>query len=164
RRLAFATPQGAATAAAAVIDALVAAGRLARSGDTIRDSRRPLAVPAALATAMDRLEAVLSTPSPPPFRAAVAASACPVEGVRRLEAAGRIVRLGPDLAFASATYRELEALALSMADDGPLTPAAFRDATSSSRRYVLAILEDLDRRGLLVRTPDGHRRASGVSR
>ena len=36
----------------------------------------------------------------------------------------------------------------------PLTPAAFRDATGTSRRYVMAILEDLDRRGILRRTPD----------
>ena len=80
---------------------------------------------------------------------------------RRLEMAGRLVRLGPNLAFAATTYRELEALALAMADPGPLTPAAFRDATGTSRRYVLAVLEDLDRRGLLVRTAEGHRRAGG---
>ena len=39
---------------------------------------------------------------------------------------------------------------------GPLTPAAFRDETGTSRRYVLVILEDLDRRGLLRRTDAGH--------
>jgi hypothetical protein len=38
----------------------------------------------------------------------------------------------------------------------PLSPAAYRDATGSSRRYVLAILEDLDRQGLLRRTDAGH--------
>ena len=34
--------------------------------------------------------------------------------------------------------------------------AAFRDATGTSRKYVMAILEDLDRRAILRRTPDGH--------
>ena len=43
-----------------------------------------------------------------------------------------------------------------MARSGPLTPAAFRDATGSSRKYALAILEDLDRRGILARTEAGH--------
>jgi selenocysteine-specific elongation factor len=43
-----------------------------------------------------------------------------------------------------------------MARLGPLTPAAFRDATGTSRRYALAILEELDGRGILRRTPDGH--------
>ena len=46
--------------------------------------------------------------------------------------------------------------ALSMAAAGPLSPAAFRDATGTSRRYVLVVLEDLDRRGLLRRTDAGH--------
>ena len=43
-----------------------------------------------------------------------------------------------------------------MAAAAPLTPAAYRDAIGSSRRYVMAILEDLDRRGLLRRTDAGH--------
>jgi hypothetical protein len=43
-----------------------------------------------------------------------------------------------------------------MAARSPLTPAAFRDATGTSRKYVMAILEDLDRRAILRRTPDGH--------
>jgi hypothetical protein len=37
-----------------------------------------------------------------------------------------------------------------------MTPASFRDATGTSRKYVMAVLEDLDRRGVLRRTPAGH--------
>ena len=54
------------------------------------------------------------------------------------------------------TYRELEALAIRLADPGPLTPATLRDETGTSRKYVMAMLEDLDRRGILRRTPAGH--------
>ena len=43
-----------------------------------------------------------------------------------------------------------------MAADAPLTPAAFRDATGTSRKYVMALLEDLDRRAIMRRTPAGH--------
>ena len=43
-----------------------------------------------------------------------------------------------------------------MAAVTPLTPAALRDATGTSRKYVMAILEDLDRRAILRRTPNGH--------
>ena len=43
-----------------------------------------------------------------------------------------------------------------LAADAPLTPAALRDATGTSRKYVMALLEELDRRGLLRRTPEGH--------
>jgi hypothetical protein len=81
---------------------------------------------------------------------------CPPDGIRALESAGRLVRVEDDLAWASGTYRELVRRALAMAAAAPLSPAAYRDATGTSRRYVLAILEDLDRRGLLRRTDAGH--------
>ena len=84
------------------------------------------------------------------------AARCSADGVRALEAAGRIVRVEDDLAWSAATYRELESTALRLATAAPLTPAALRDATGTSRKYVMALLEDLDRRGILRRTPDGH--------
>jgi CRP-like cAMP-binding protein len=66
------------------------------------------------------------------------------------------VVLDADLAYASSTYRAIEAQALDLAGRAPLTPAVLRDATGTSRKYVLAILADLDRRGLLRRTEAGH--------
>ncbi len=105
---------------------------------------------------MDRLEAALAVAAPPPLADAARAAGCPPAGIRDLERAGRIVVLEPDLAYAMSTYRDLAARALSMAARSPLTPAAFRDATGTSRKYVMAILEDLDRRAILRRTPDGH--------
>jgi hypothetical protein len=105
---------------------------------------------------MDRLESALSVAAPPPLDAAALEAGCPPEGIRALQAAGRIVRLGPDLAWATPTFHRLAAVALDRSRQAPLTPAAYRDATGTSRRYVLAILEDLDRRGILQRTPEGH--------
>ena len=107
----------------------------------------------ALAAAMDRLEALLAVTAPPPLTDAARAAGCPAEGVRALERAARIVVLEPDLAYAMSTYRDLAAQALAMAAREPLTPAAYRDATGTSRKYVMAILEDLDRRAILRRTP-----------
>ena len=156
RRVATAEREAAAAAAAAFVDALCAAGRLARTGDRVHRPDREAALPAAVRDAMDRLEAALATASPPPLAEAARADGCPPDAVRALEAAGRIVRLADDLAFASPTFARLEAVALDLAGRGPLTPAAYRDAIGSSRKYVMAILEDLDRRGLLVRGPDGH--------
>ena len=66
------------------------------------------------------------------------------------------MRLGPDLAWSAGTYQGLARLAVERARALPLTPAAYRDATGTSRKYVMAILEDLDRRGVLRRTPAGH--------
>jgi DNA-binding IclR family transcriptional regulator len=45
---------------------------------------------------------------------------------------------------------------LRLATPGPLTPAALRDATGTSRKYVMPLLEELNRRGVLARSPDGH--------
>ncbi len=105
---------------------------------------------------MDRLVAALGGAAPPSLSDAARSADCPPEGVRALEAEGRIVRLEPDLAYATATFDALAAQAVDLARRGPLSPAAFRDATGTSRRYALAILEELDGRGALRRTPDGH--------
>ena len=142
--------------AADVIAGLVTDGRLVRRGDRVDDAETVAAAPFALNAAMDRLEAALTVPAPPPLGAAARAAGCPPEGVAELARSGRIVRLEADLAWGASEFQRLAAVALSQARRKPLTPAAFRDASGTSRRYVLAILEDLDRRGILRRTPDGH--------
>ncbi len=160
RRVATVRRDDLATVTAATLDGLVRAGRLVRAGDLVRppgaSTSTASALDPALAAAMDRLERALSGPMPPPLSEAARASACPPAGVRDLERAGRIVVLAPDLAYAAGTYRDLTSTAVTMAGRAPLTPAAYRDATGTSRKYVMAILEDLDRRGVLRRTPDGH--------
>jgi selenocysteine-specific elongation factor len=139
------------------LDALVSSERLARRGGSIeRAGTEPDRPSPEDAAAMDRLIGALSVAAPPPLGVVVAATRCPPDAVRALERDGRIVRLDDDLAWGAATYAGLTALALELAARAPLSPAAFRDATGSSRKYVMAILEDLDRRGILRRTPDGH--------
>jgi selenocysteine-specific elongation factor len=146
----------AAAAVGQLVDGLVSEGQLARRGDALRDPSLAGELAAGLVEAMDRLERTLDAPAPPPLREAAAVAGCPPEGVRALQADGRIVRLGPDLAWSTGAYHRLAATALERARRAPLTPAALRDATGTSRKYVLAILEDLDRRGILQRTPEGH--------
>ncbi len=157
RRLATVRRDAALVAAGDVVDALVADGRLIRDGDAVGRPGVAAAAPdPAVAAAMDRLEAALAVAAPPSLAAAARLAGCPADGVRTLERAGRIVVLEPDLAYAMGTYRDLAAVALRLAARSPLTPAAFRDATGTSRKYVMAILEDLDRRAILRRTPAGH--------
>jgi selenocysteine-specific elongation factor len=147
---------GAEEIARMVVDRLVASGALARDGDRVRDPARAGGLPPAVREAMDRLETALAVAAPPSLAQAAKEAGCPPAGVRALEAEGRIARLQDDLAWASTTYKALVKQALAMAAAGPLSPAAFRDATGTSRKYVLVILEDLDRRGLLRRTDAGH--------
>ena len=149
---------------ARVVNHLVSDGRLVRRDDVLRDPSIAGDQSDALAEAMARLERALDVPAPPPLDEAAAAAGCPPDGVQALQAAGRIVRLGADLAWSAPAYHRLAAVALQHSRRAPLTPAALRDATGTSRKYVLAILEDLDRREILSRTPDGHipgRRAPG---
>ena len=156
RRLVTLDRAAADAAAQDVVASLIAGGVLARDGEVVRDTRRAAGLPADVLAAMDRLEAALAVAAPPPLAEAARTAACPPQGVRALEAANRIVRLEDNLAWAATTYRELSRKALAMAAAGPVSPAAFRDATGTSRKYVLVILEDLDRRGLLRRTEAGH--------
>jgi selenocysteine-specific elongation factor len=157
RRAATVSREGALAIAASIVDGLVSEGQLVRDGDRVRAAGRaaPTADPEREA-AMDRLVSALDVVAPPSLRHAAAAAGCPPVAVRELERSGRIAILEDDLAYAMTAYRDLAAKALSMSALEPLTPSAFRDATGTSRRYVLAILEDLDRRAILRRTADGH--------
>ena len=143
-------------AAGALLDGAIAAGRLARTDDIVHRPDRQVGLLPAVRDAMVRLERALDVPAPPGLIAAAQAARCPPEGVQALESTGRIIRVDRDLAWAMASFSALQATALRLARAGPLTPAAFRDATGTSRKYVLALLEDLGRRGILARTPAGH--------
>jgi selenocysteine-specific elongation factor len=157
RRLVTASPEVGVRAATDLIAALVADGHLVREGDRVRhpDHVPPPEDPAVTAAA-DRLVAALSTNAPPSLAAAARSAGCDTATVRALERDGRIVVIAPDVAYAMTTYQALAATALALARTGPLSPAAFRDATGTSRKYTMPILEDLGRRGILTRTPSGH--------
>jgi selenocysteine-specific elongation factor len=132
-------------------------GVIVRDGDRVRLPGAAAGPPdPALAAAMDRLQATLAVSAPPSLVEASRAAGCPPEGVRALQREGRIIVIGDDLAYAADTYASLTRRALDIARVAPLTPAGFRDGTGTSRKYALAILEDLDRRGFLRRTPAGH--------
>jgi selenocysteine-specific elongation factor len=157
RRAVRLAPEAARDAAANAIDELVAEGALVRVGEIVSlPGHAPVGPSPAVLAAMDRLVRALDVLTPPSLAEAARAVGCPGDGIRALEAASRIVLLDDDLAYATTTYAALEDRAVALAAAAPLTPAAFRDATGTSRKYVMAILEDLDRRGVLRRTPDGH--------
>jgi len=157
RRLVTLAAEDARAAVTSLVDALVREGGLEREGDRVAAPGAASAGPSAQTlAAMDRLESALDVPAPPSLSDAARAAGCPADGIRALESARRIVRLDDDLAYAADAYRRLEARAVQLATVAPLAPAALRDATGTSRKYVMAILEDLDRRGVLRRTPAGH--------
>ena len=147
-------------AANALVDRLVEDGHLVRDGERVALAGAGPPAPAApdpgLSLALDRLERALAMAAPPSLSEAARTAGCSPAGIRELERSGRIVVIEDDLAYAATTYLELESVALDLAARAPLTPAALRDATGTSRKYVMAILADLDRRGILHRTGAGH--------
>lgn len=158
RRLTAVTPRSAATIASSVIEGLIEEGSVVRDGDSLRG---PGIAPAGgpspeVVAAMDRLERALDVPAPPALDGAARAVGCPPDGIRALESAGRIVRLDDDLAYAAAAFARMQEAALRIAAGRPMLPADLRDATGTSRKYVMAVIEELDRRGVLRRTAEGH--------
>jgi selenocysteine-specific elongation factor len=157
RRRVTLDPAAAANFVSGAIERLVATSRFEAQGDRLRDPARAQTGPSPEETAaMDRLEQLLDGAAPPPLAESARRAGCSPAGVRTLEAEGRILVIDDDLAYAASAYRQIERQALALASAGPLSPAALRDATGTSRKYVMAILEDLDRRAILRRTPAGH--------
>jgi len=156
RRRASVKMETAADAAGAIVEALVRAGRLSRAGDLVHAPGRAVGPAPEVLEAMARLETALDEPAPAGLAEAARIAGCPPAGVRALEVAGRIVRVEEDLAWSTAAFARLQSAALRLATPGPVTPAALRDATGTSRKYVMALLEELNRRGVLARTPGGH--------
>jgi len=156
RRRASVDAETAADAGGALVEALVVAGRLTRTEDLVHYPGRIVGPPPGVVAAMDRLAAVLDAPTPPGLAEAARSAGCPPAGIAALEAAGRIVRVDDDLAWSAPAFARLRTAALGLVAAGPLTPASLRDATGTSRKYVMALLEELNRRGILARTPAGH--------
>ncbi len=77
RRRASVDPAAAADAAGSLVDAVVAAGRLARTGDLVHAPGRVVDLAPAVVAAMARLEAALDTPTPPALADAARSTGCP---------------------------------------------------------------------------------------
>jgi selenocysteine-specific elongation factor len=67
---------------------------------------------------------------------------------------GLLVQLSEDVVFRSVDYQALVRQIVTQLDEGPATVAQIRDRLGSSRKYVLALLEHLDRQGVTVRDGD----------
>ena len=72
-----------------------------------------------------------------------------------LEEEGRVIRLNPEVAFLPEIYQEMVERVLQEIDrHGPTTVAQVRDLFQTSRKYALALLEDMDQRKLTRRVGD----------
>jgi selenocysteine-specific elongation factor len=75
--------------------------------------------------------------------------------VRGLVRSGQLVPVSQDLVYAASTLAEIRDLvAGQIASSGPFTVAQFRDLVGASRKYVVPLLEYLDRTGYTRRQGD----------
>jgi selenocysteine-specific elongation factor len=79
-----------------------------------------------------------------------------------LASLGKIVRVSEDLAFTAEAYRQMvETIVAHLRDQRTITVAEVRDRFGTSRRYVLALLEHLDRERITRRVGDERVLATG---
>jgi selenocysteine-specific elongation factor len=77
--------------------------------------------------------------------------------LRRLEAAGEVVRVGRNLHYTRAVLEGLEARIVAICErDGGASIAGVRDELLTSRKYAQALLEHLDRSKVTRRDGDVH--------
>src|SRR5207249_1706686 len=145
---------------------LAAAGHVADEGATVRLSTHEIQLTPAQRQAADRLlrrlgESPLAPPALPEVRQELSAAAdgSPVHIDEELLAAlahqRRIVRVSEDLAFTAEAYdRMVSQVVGHLSANGKITVAEVRDLFGTSRRYVLALLEHLDREHVTRRLGD----------
>ena len=149
----------------ALVEALVGAGRLARTGDLVHlpePGRRPRRRRCSPPWTGSR------PPSTRPRRPALP-EAARAPAARRPGCAPSRRRDGSSASTRTSRGRRRRSPACRPSRSGwrrpaRSTPAALRDATGTSRKYVMALLEELNRRGVLARTPDGHVRGPRAAR
>ena len=80
------------------------------------------------------------------------------EVLRVMERERSIVRVSPDLYFASGALENVKvALRQHLSGTGDITPATFRDLFGTTRKYAIPLLEYLDREGFTIRVGDTRR-------
>ena len=146
---------------------LAAEGKVAEHGPAVRTAGHQVQLSPAQAQLAQRLLARLAAsplapPSLPEVRQELTGGAAGGPGalidedlLAALALQGRIVRVSDDLAFEAAAYnRMVEQITAHLKARGTITVAEVRDLFGTSRRYVLALLEHLDREHVTRRVGD----------
>jgi selenocysteine-specific elongation factor len=84
--------------------------------------------------------------------------------VRLLVDEGGIVAVSPGMLLSRESLDEaLATVGAVLETSSPASPAEFREALGTSRRYLIPLLEYFDREGVTQRTPEGRVRGPGQS-
>jgi selenocysteine-specific elongation factor len=130
-----------------------------RRGNVLqRVNFRPSLAPR-LQAAGDRMRALLEArPLDPPARTELVRAAADIEVLRFLSVTGEIVLMGEDLAMSAEGFTKLKGMIEERLRGGrSATVSELRQATGTTRRVLVPLLEHLDRIGLTIRTGDRRR-------
>jgi selenocysteine-specific elongation factor len=136
-----------------VLTHLAEAGRIVRSGSTVRlPDHHPTTAGRSDA---DRLVAAVAgaEPSPPTVKE-LRAAGFGIELIRAVCADSRLVRISPDVVVTPGFLARAEEVVRSLARPPGVTVSSFRGALGTSRKYALPILEYFDANGLTRRQGD----------
>lgn len=134
----------------ALIDAMTAAGILARNGSIVRlTSHRVVTVDADIARLVAALEA---TPATPPTVAELQKLGFGRDLIDAAANSGALVRVSRELVMATGFVRDAEAAIRTLGQGGEeITVSAFRERVGTSRKYAVPLLESFDARGITLR-------------
>jgi selenocysteine-specific elongation factor len=142
-----------------IFDALLR--RLARDGyiqtrNVLRRMTHRPALPPALQPAGDRIRAVLrARPLDPPARKEIAPDPAALQALRFLCNTGELVALNDDLVMTAEGFAEMRTMIeCHLCGGKSATVSDLRQATGSTRRILVPLLERLDRLGLTIRQGD----------
>lgn len=138
-----------------VVGRAVREGVVADEGAFLRLAEHKVAFTAEQEAAIESLLAGFRALPHSPPSAAQCQSEVGEEVLNALLDQGRLIRVSEDVLFTEGTYREMvDQVRDFIHRDGSITVAQARDLFGSSRRYLLALLEHLDARGVTRRVED----------
>ncbi|MDP9342679.1 MAG: selenocysteine-specific translation elongation factor [Actinomycetota bacterium] len=137
----------------ALVEDLVEAGKLHRSGSEVRLSSHRVALDERREEVDRLVEAVAAGGTAPPSVPELVRSGFSREVVDAAGRAGAIVRVSPDIVLTPELVRRAEEVLRRTGATG-VTVSAFREELGTSRKYALPLLEWFDQRGVTRRQGD----------
>jgi selenocysteine-specific elongation factor len=120
------------------------------------------------AALVERLVSLLASAGLAPPSVAELESAHGIQGaaeaLRLAARSGRVVAVERDRYFAESALAEFTAALARVAAAGPITPAAVREATGATRKYLIPLLEWSDRAGFTIRRGEARVAGPGLLR
>ncbi|MFL5767995.1 MAG: selenocysteine-specific translation elongation factor [Actinomycetota bacterium] len=137
----------------AILDDLLAAGILARTGGTLRLASHRMRLGEREAEIEQIVRTVADAEPTPPTIAELISRGTKRDAIDAAVATARLVRVSPELVMTPDLVASGERIVRELGADG-ITVSAFRERLGTSRKFALPLLEHFDARGITLRRGD----------